>query len=492
MYFNKHLTYNSITIIQIRGMLFVMKKNWKYFNGNTWREDQCRNIYFILFIIFFISHMTVWAEMPVLKVGIFLDCHQITLKGDKGLYVYEKSSHKELFFHKQNQTLKIKANSAGIEMNDQIYHSIEVIKLVPGEKGFIQVEDRKYRGEIEIVMNQQSFNVINIIEIEEYLYGVLKKEISPEWPDEVLKAQAIASRTFALSNMNKYIDQGYNICATTNSQAYGGVNHEDPATNKAVNDTKGIVITYQGEPINAVYHSDSGGYTENSEDVWGSILPYLRSVPSDYEEMVSPPNHQWDCTFTGEEILAKLKQHGIQLNSIDNIVVNGVTESGRVQVIDIFDFNQEKVSLKTNDFRLFIGPTLIRSPLFTVTKTGGERKIRIPAEDKNTNLSETVEQTEKQSIDDILKEERDFSISELIELLNRPRGENKPEKMNVPEPEMTQNIVFVEMQFTFNGKGNGHGVGLSQWGAYGMSTQGFSYEEILKYYYQGVELIKLY
>lgn len=469
-----------------------MKKKWKVFHGNTYKEVQRKNIFFILFMIVFICHMTVWAEMPVLRVGIILDCHQITVHGNKGLHVYEKSSSKELFFQKENQALKIKGSSAGIEINDHPYHSVEGIKLVPGEKGFIQVEDRKYRGEIEIVMHQQRFDVINIIEIETYLYGVLKKEISPEWPDEVLKAQAIASRTFALSNMNKYIDQGYNICATTNSQAYGGVNHEDPATNKAVDNTKGIVITYQGEPINAVYHSDSGGHTENSEDVWGSFLPYLRSVPSDYEEMVSPPNHLWDCTFSGEEILVKLRQHGVQLNNIEDIKINGVTESGRVQMVDIFDANHKKVSLKTNDFRLFIGPTLIRSPLFTVTKTGDERSLTTPESDQDTHLSETVIQPEEQTVSDILKEERDFSISELIALLNRPREEKKPEKKNVSEPEIVRYDDFGEIRFTFNGKGNGHGVGLSQWGAYGMSTQGFSYEEILKYYYRDVNLTKLY
>jgi len=100
------------------------------------------------------------------------------------------------------------------------------------------------------------------------------------------KSQAVAARTFAIFNVNKYIDKGYNISASTDSQAYGGVNHEDPLTNKAVDETRGVIITFEGKPINAVYHSDSGGYTEDSENVWGSFLPYLRSVESKFEEKV--------------------------------------------------------------------------------------------------------------------------------------------------------------------------------------------------------------
>jgi len=456
------------------------------------KKGQCMTILIIFIILFLMTNLSVWAKIPILRVGIFLDYKEITLKCEKGLHVYDISSMKTLLIQENNHVLKIAANSQGIEINKKLYHSIKEIKIIPGDGGFIQVQDGKYRGEIEIIVEQSLLNVINIIEMEKYLYGVLKKEISPEWPEEVLKAQAIAARTFALSNMNKFIDKGYNICASTNSQAYGGVFHEDPATNKAVNDTQGIIAIYQGEAINAVYHSDSGGYTENSEDVWGSPVPYLRSVPSNYEEIVSPPNHQWNCSLTEQEILKKLFQHGFQLNSIDDIVIVDKTESGRVKSIDIFGDNQQKITLKTNDFRLLMDPTLIRSPMFTIDKTGGKKEKSSPDNNKIGLLAEQTKPLQQKSVSEVLKEERDFSISELISLLNRPKAVEKPEEVPLSENEIKEQEETGVLLFTFNGQGAGHGVGLSQWGAYGMATQGYSYEDILKYYYQGIQLKKLY
>jgi stage II sporulation protein D len=453
------------------------------------KQDSKYTILLFIFITFFlIININVYAKVPILRVGIFLDCKEVTINGEKELHIYEISSQKILFIKENNRPLKITADTNGMKINNQLYESIKGIKIVSEDGGLIQIENWKYRGEIEIIADQKLLNVINVIEIEKYLYGVLKKEISPEWPEEVLRAQAIAARTFALANMNKFIEEGYNICATTNSQAYGGVNHEHPATNKAVNDTSGIVLIYQGEPINAVYHSDSGGYTENSEDVWGSYVPYLRSVCSDYEESVSPPNHCWDYSITEQEIVQKLTQQGFQLSSINKIGIGEKTEAGRVKSVDIFADNHQIFSLKTNDFRLLIGPTLIRSSLFSIDQPGDGTEES--SQDKN-NLA-TIEQEKKvqqKSVKDILKEEKDLSISELIGLLNRPK-EPEPEKVILPE--IKEKKDSGDLLFTFIGHGNGHGVGLSQWGAYGMAAQGYNYEDILKYYYQGIQLTKLY
>ncbi len=466
-----------------------MKQDSKLVTYGINRKGYYLTEIFIAMVLFSIFSLNIWAKTPVLRVGIFLDYKEVVLKSETGMSIYEIPSMKNIFIQENNHPLKIAVNHSGIEINNQLYSSIKRIKIVPGKDGLIQAENHKYRGEIEIIVNQSLLNVINIIEMEQYLYGVLKKEISPEWPEEVLKAQAIAARTFALANMDKYIDQGYNICATTISQAYGGVYHEHPATNKAVNDTRGIVAIYQGEPINAVYHSDSGGYTENSEDVWGSHVPYLRSVPSDYEEIVSSPNHRWDYSLTEQEILTKLAQRGFQLDGIDNILVGEKTEAGRAKSVEILGDNNQTINLKTNDFRLLIGPTLIRSSFFAVNKIGGDRK-EISLDDNKIDISEQVDQSSKKSVSDILKEKRDFSISELIALLNRPKEEGEPEKVILPI--VKENTESNELLFSFSGQGNGHGVGLSQWGAYGMATQGFCYEDILQYYYQGIQLTKLY
>ena len=448
---------------------------------------------FIIFFIFLIISMEVMANIPIIRVGIFIDYKNISLRGDKGLKIFDLSTGEILLLQRDSKMFKIAAEPQGIKINEQSFKIKKGIKIIPIADGFLEVQDKKYRGDIEINVNKSLLKVINIVEVEKYLYGVLKKEISPEWPAEVLKAQAIAARTFALSNMNKFISQGFNVCATTSSQEYGGVFCEHPATNKAINDTRGIVATYEGQPINAVYHSDSGGCTENCEDVWGGYVPYLRSVTSEYEAIVSPPNHQWSYTLTGEEFLTKLSRNDHKLNSIEEVIISEKTESGRVKSVDIIGDNGKKISLKTNDFRLLIGPGLIRSTLFIMESDRGNGKEEIEEDDCNIEDEEPAEGEEPQRrVSDILKEDRDFSITELIALLNRPKDLIEP-KVVVTKPKVVEEREDANnLILTFKGKGSGHGVGLSQWGAYGMATRGFKYEEILKYYYQGIKLSKIY
>jgi len=449
---------------------------------------------FVLLFFLVMASFSVFAETPILRVGIFLDYKEVILKGEKGLQIYELPAMRKLHEQGNNSPIKVKADLSGIEINKHLYSSVKEIKIIPGNGGFIQVNDRKYRGEIEIILNHSLLNVINIIELEKYLYGVLKKEISPEWPEETLKAQAIAARTFALSNLNKFIDKGYNICATTNSQAYGGIYYEHPATNKAVNDTRGIVAIYQGEPINAVYHSDSGGYTENSEDVWGAYVPYLRSVSSDYEDSVSPPNHIWKYSISKQELLERLNQKHMKIINIKDILISEKTETGRVKSIEIIVDQDRKLTFKTNDFRLLIGPTFIRSSLFTINTIEENKKEEEKPVKNVLENSQTERKPVEKSVKEILQEDRDFSISELLDLLKKSEKEGQKEVKD-EENTLTVSDDFnesAEIQFIFKGQGNGHGVGLSQWGAYGMALKGFNYEEILKYYYKGIQLKKLY
>jgi|LSQX01.2.fsa_nt_gb stage II sporulation protein D len=442
-----------------------------------------------ILIFLFVTHDAVHA-VPIIKVGIFLDCKEINIKGDKGLKVFEVSTGENLLLQKNNNTVKIVAEKQGIRINSQSFKTNRGIKIMPVADGFLQVEGKKYRGNIEIISNKSLLKVINVIELEKYLYGVLKLEISPNWPVEALRTQAIAARTFALANMNKYIEQGFNLCATTNSQEYGGISCEHPATNKAVDDTRGIIATYNGKPINAVYHSDCGGSTENSEDVWGGYVPYLRSVYSDYEETVSPPNHQWDYSLSEQEIIAKLAQSGHHFNKIREMIIAEKTETGRVKSVEIWDDNNKKVTFKTNDFRLLVGPNLVRSSLFTMESIVGSRAEPV-AQNNELQVPNPEQEDSQKKVSDILKGDRDFTISELLELLNRPKKMPEPKKST--KSKIIENSVDdTDLTVIFHGKGCGHGVGLSQWGAHGMAKLGFNYEEILKYYYKGIILTKLY
>lgn len=446
----------------------------------------------IFLILIFANSVLSAGKSPMLRVGIFLNQTEINIGGDGTFKIYNLKS-KNLVSEERNKIIKMLPHNKGIEiLGKGVYSGPINIIPVGNTKIIVIINGRKYRyrGNIEIVIDKdyKKLNVINIIGIEEYLYGVLKKEISPRWPAETLKAQAVAARTWAIFNTNKYIDKGYNISASTDSQAYGGVNHEDPLTNRAVDKTRGIIMVYKGETINAVYHSDSGGYTEDSENVWGSFLPYLRSVKSKYEEFVSPPYHTWTYSITKEDLTERLQKQGYEIDKIVSIKPVKKSETGRISELVFTADNNEVINMKANDFRSLIGANLIRSTLFNIEVIGKELNITEETEDKKE-----IEDKEEQgvSVKEILEQKKDWTIKELLELMKKNKDEREKEKeVKVPEAEIVKSNT--PLTFIFSGSGNGHGVGMSQWGAYGMALQGSRYQDILKYYYQGIDIIKKY
>ncbi len=443
-------------------------------------------------LLIFTGSILAAEKEPVLRVGIFLNQTEVSVSGDGSFKIYNLKSN-NIVSEEKSKTVKLLPREKGIEILGKGVYS-GPIRIIPvgNNKIIIVINGQKYRyrGNIEIDIDKEygKLNIINIISMEEYLYGVLKKEISPRWPKETLKAQAIAARTFAIFNMNKYIDKGYNICATTNSQAYGGVNHEDPLTNKAVDETRGVIMVHEGKPINAVYHSDSGGYTEDSENVWGSYLPYLRSVESKFEEKVSPPNHTWSYSVNEKDLTGKLQKQGIKINSVFSIEPVNPSKTGRINELAFTAEDDTVINMKTNEFRSLIGVDLIRSTLFHI-EVIGERTIITENTENKKEIEDKEEQ--KESIEEILSQKEDWTIQELLELMKKNKQEREKEKGKiVPKVKIVES--YTPFTFLFSGLGNGHGVGMSQWGAYGMAVQGYKYQDILRYYYQGIDIIKKY
>ncbi len=316
--------------------------------------------------------------------------------------------------------------------------------------------------------------VVNTLPIEEYLYGIIAKEISPNWSLEAVKAQAVAARTYALYNRNKHKDDGYDVCATTDCQVYGGRESEVPRTIKAVDSTVGQVILYQGKLIPAYFHSSSGGFTENSENVWGTYLPYLRGVV-DYDQ--KSPQYNWEKQLTPSEIEEALSKAGYNIGTLKAIGISPLTTqsiniidrgvSGRVKIIRFIGTNgsiqlsgeklRKILSLKSTLFDVHIILPVQKSIEFEITdKVGnqGSKKIEI-------NLPPT---SEKGFVTD---------RKDIHRISGRPNE-----------------IVSI------SGYGWGHGIGLSQWGAKAMAEKGPQddptyFKEILKHYYQGVEIKKL-
>jgi len=176
--------------------------------------------------------------------------------------------------------------------------------------GFVSVKGKWYRGIVMIQNKNGKLTVINNVPLEDYLKGVVPSEMPSSWATEAHKAQAIAARSYALANLGKRARYGYDLKDTPEDQAYGGASAETADTNYAVEQTKGIVLTYNMKVINAYYSASAGGQTNTNS--WGSNLPYLRSVPS-FDDNVKKNGHGVGMSQHGANNLAKQGYNAYQI-----------------------------------------------------------------------------------------------------------------------------------------------------------------------------------
>ena len=273
--------------------------------------------------------------------------------------------------------------------------------------------ERQYRGRFVITAFGDTLQVVNLIGVEQYLYGVVTKESVSSWPLEALKAQAIASRSYALYNTQRPRTASFDMVNDEGSQVYGGIDGESAAARRAVDETRGMVMAYRGRPIYAMFTSNTGWHSGDARYIFDQPLPYLLAVPDPYS-----PNEtmgRWTRKFSAAEIRERLsaqvrKPFG-RIREIRPIAGCPSGRAVRVQVVDEYGVHEMRT-------RQTLG-----------------RALKLP---------------------DIL-----FSV--------RREGD----------------------QFVFTGGGFGHGVGLSQWGSKAMADKGFKAGEILAFYYQNAELVRL-
>ena len=279
-------------------------------------------------------------------------------------------------------------------------------------EGNVYIEGMFYEGRFDIIGDEKGIYVINKIPFDDYIEGVVYSEIGTQAEIEALKAQAVASRTYAIyqmihsSSKNKY----YDITSSVVHQVFKGKN-TDLLISYVVSITKGEILVYNGEPINAVYHSSCVGNTELPEEVWDRDYPYLTSVACNCTEN---PYEQWIKRFSSLDI-----KRALNIESVEDIVIIEKTKTGRVKTVKIVignnNIGEESIVMSAIEFRRLIGYRDLPSTDFSV------------------------------------KRDKDG--------------------------------------FVFSGRGFGHGVGMSQWGAISMARQGMSYRKILSHYYPGTSII---
>lgn len=276
----------------------------------------------------------------------------------------------------------------------------------PKNGGYVWIGDRWYRGKTQIRLSSGAIVAVNHVNLEDYLYSVVGAEAIPSWPQEALKAQAVAARTYALKKRAENARNFFDLDTTTATQVYKGLNSEYSTTHEAVDATAGQVMTYNGNVILAVFHSSSGGHTENVEDVWTSPLPYLRGVV-DYDQ--AAPVYQWGTTISA----SRLGQLIGGVGTVTQMVPQRKTPQGRVITMKVVGDRGSK-NVSGEQLRSLLD---LRSTLIEARVAGGNVSIY--------------------------------------------------------------------------GKGFGHGVGLSQWGANELAQEGINYQAILGHYYQNTNLAKV-
>lgn len=303
--------------------------------------------------------------------------------------------------------------------------------------------------------------LINTVTLNEYLYGVLPKEMSGDWPLEALKAQAVAARNYAVTSMGKHISRGFDLCATPDCQVYGGYRVENPVCRQAVDETNDRFLMYGNKLVQAFFHSNSGGKTENSENVWSAAIPYLIGVDDSYS--IGAPNTDWTKVYTKTDIEQRLIANQMNVGSVTNVSVSRKSQNDRVLEL-LVQGTQGEIMLTKEQTRKVLGYNDLKSTWFDVS---GGASLRVQ---RGSGLADMPLEA------DVIDGSMDIGAIAVNGLVARTVNGN--ESIN---PSLGDAI-------SFTGHGWGHGLGLSQWGAKSMAEQGFTYEQILLHYYTGTTL----
>ena len=368
--------------------------------------------------------------------------------------------------------------------------------------GLLQHKGRMYRGAFMITPRA---GLLNVIDVEAYLCGVLPAEVGANWHNEALRTQAICARTYVLKQSMNRAEKGYDVVDTDADQVYKGAGVETAKTNQAVASTAGEVLTYGKDLAITYFHSDSGGHTADISDVWGTNYPYLKGVPEivNYKSPVS----SWNAKISAQRIQNAVKKvTGDDIGEISEVQVSEVDDGGRAVTMTFIGSNGSK-SMKASQFRTAVSPREIKSTM--LTPSGGAFKV-----DNKATPSGIVTPQKTQASDTALtfEEERGlakmasegvFTSTELIDMLSNPgklkkyyqtgigRVGKKSEPAKKPRNKYGYSVEKAGNDFIFYGRGWGHGVGMSQWGAMAMAEQGYTAEKILAHYYPGTSVKKI-
>ena len=386
--------------------------------------------FFSIFVVFQLGFVSFsWAEPTdsIIRINILKNQEEIIIQGRK-MTLWDPDTQATIKY--PGKVLRFHRSHFGLKVgNRDLVGKQIVIRAKPSS---FQVGPNHLEGELQVIQQKNGqLSLINLIHLERYLVGLINHEISSSWPLASLKAQAVAARTYALFRKHQSARADYDLESTVLDQVYGGTSREDKRSYKAVRSTLGQVLIFEGEVIAAFYHSCCGGHTEHPQHVWGENFKGLTPVSCQY--CTRAPHYFWSYEISPETFERKLTQAGFPIDNMNKFRILQASLQGRALLVGVSNSEYE-IKISGNQLRRAIGFDKIRSTQF---------RVEMPQEFTRSN----------------------------------------------PKPgEVVLASLPSESSLRFMGGGNGHGVGMCQWGARGMADEGYSYQEILKHYYPDTRL----
>jgi stage II sporulation protein D len=334
-----------------------------------------------------------------------------------------------------------------------------------------------YYGGFDIkALASGKLQVINVVNLEDYIKGVIPAEMSSSWPVEALKAQAMCARNYVINRIGYHGE--FDVCDTTECQVYDGTYFATATTDSAVDATSGKFVLYNDKPCSTFFYSSNGGASESSENVWVTALPYLVGKIDEYETGVDALHSSWTFTYTAAEITDLLKSEGYTIGTVKTITPT-YTAVGNILSINFSD-GKTTVTVK----KQAAGNILFSSRLGKYTYS--QRFTITGASSTATGLFINSSANPLESIFSTFATGGDGSVSKVTVDAG---------KISVMTGSGLQTIdsygsgrVQTGATFVVKGSGWGHNVGMSQYGAKSMALVGKSYVEIIKYYFTGVTI----
>ena len=320
----------------------------------------------------------VWAAEHAIRVGLTDSARVLSIRSSSPFFLKLPSGKRfkisdGVTVKRQGEALllnnrTIPASVVFVDGGDGIYH-VQVVASAVNSGAQNVKKEWSVRGLLEIQSLPSGLAVINQIDLETYVAGVVSGEVSPKWPLEALKAQAVAARTYVLYKQVENQQEPFDVFASVLDQVYHGHAARSESVLRAVAETKGHVVTYDRRPIYAAYSSTAAGPTEDALYVWALNLPYLKGVDCPFDEQA--PRYDWRTSFTFEFLEQQLRKEGFAVGTVATLTPYTFTPSGRVDRVRLLH-SQGEIILRGQDLRRIVGYSKIFSTNFSIESMGAE------------------------------------------------------------------------------------------------------------------------